>query len=80
MSDKMWTPVQTRILELLSDGLLHSKKELQACIDEYAGPNAVNNHLTTMRKKLRPMRQEIRCIEKNGESYFEHIRVLSIAE
>lgn len=57
-----FTPTEQRILDLLEDGLPHSRKDVIACLnDEMATRLNLNPHLTHLRNKLRPLGQTIIC-------------------
>jgi hypothetical protein len=75
-----WTPTQQKIINVLSDGQPHQKRELQDCLDELAEPNAIHVHVTLIRRKLRPVGEEILCVNRDGKSYFRHVRVVSIGD
>lgn len=50
-----FTPTQNRMFNLLSDGSIHSKEELHACLDdELSEQNMVPFHICNMRKVIRP--------------------------
>lgn len=79
MSDNL-TPTQLRILELLSDGRPHTRREMHACLDDdLAQPTAFERHLTGMRKILRPKGEDILCQRcRNGQdSYYVLVRLLA---
>lgn len=64
----VYTPIQRRIMHLLSDGKLHTKAELHKCIlDDLSENTTVNMHITFLRKKLRLIGQTIIC-ESYGQS------------
>ena len=78
-SDDGWTPTQRRMLEVLSDGLPHTKEELHAC----CGPSCVKNvrmHLSILRKKLRHKGQDIVCRFDKRVIKYQHVRLLVSAE
>lgn len=57
-----FTETQRKILDVLSDGMPHTKDELHACLsDELAALSAVDFHLTGIRKVIRPVGQDIIC-------------------
>ena len=72
-----FTPTQIRMLEILSDGLPHTKDELHKC----CGPSglwAVPNHVSSLRKKLNRRGQDIVCRKvQNGPMCYQHVRLLS---
>ncbi len=55
-----FTPTERRILSLLSDGLSHTREETLTCLnDEKAAPKALRVMLFHLRRKLRPLGQDI---------------------
>lgn len=66
------TPTQRRIMDLLSDGKLHTKQELRDTCgnDEYIDKNTVNVYLTNLRKKIRPIGQDVVCEIHNQVAYY----------
>lgn len=74
-----FTPTQTRILEVLSDGLMHPKCQLQACLnDDMATDRTLSVHLTYLRQILNPRGEDIVFINAGikGRGY-RHIRYIS---
>ncbi len=56
------TRVQARMLALLSDGQPHSRESLHALLwDTDAPVGNIHTHISTLRKKLRPLGQWIVC-------------------
>lgn len=73
-----FTPTEQRILTLLSDGLAHSKVELDRCVnDELAGSNTLSVHLARLRYKLDEVGQTILCNRRNGCVLYSHVRFIS---
>ncbi len=74
-----FTPTQQRIIDVLSDGKPHSRKELKGCLpDELAELKTVNVHIAHIRVKLRPIGEDIIC--EMGSMYqlgFRHVRLLT---
>lgn len=69
--------VQQRMLDVLSDGLSHTPKELQACLhDELGSITNIRAHLTHLRKKLRPMGSDVLCEMLNGETMYRQVRMM----
>lgn len=80
MSPKDFTPVQRKMLAVLSDGRPHKKTELHRCLyDELGESDNVFFHLSRMRKHLRPAGQDIICELYRGALYYRHIRLLAPA-
>jgi hypothetical protein len=76
-----FTPTQQRILKILSDGRPHSITELRTALnDELAVRCALKVHICHIRKKLRPIGQDI-LFEITGKidgTYYSyrHVRLL----
>lgn len=61
MADRL-QPVQQKILNLLSDGLWHSKEEVHGCLVDDMGPiDNISPHLYALRKYLHSKRLYIIC-------------------
>ena len=74
-----FTPTQQKIVDLLSDGLPHTRKEVHACLwDELSPLSNIKAHITAIRKKIRPLGQDIIC-EYNGKIHYRHVRLLASA-
>jgi hypothetical protein len=79
-ADVEFTPVQRRILAVLSDGMPHRKQELHPCLnDDLATSNAIQVHISAMRKILRPKGEDIVCEYNKMTYYYRHIRLLQSA-
>ena len=78
-----FTPIQERILQVLSDGRAHTKAELFACLDdELADRNgtAVNRQLGKMREQLRPNGEDIICEFYLKKYLYRHVRLIGRGE
>jgi hypothetical protein len=74
---KGFTPTQTAMLKVLSDGLPHSKAELHACLpDELSRPNSILRHLVDIRKVLRPRGQDVLCEYRDRARFYRWVRLL----
>ncbi len=63
-----FTPTQQRIMDVLGDGLPHSRAEIQLCLnDEMAVNGVVDCHIQQLRVKLRKDGHEVVC---RGGCYF----------
>lgn len=72
------TPTQQRILDLLSDGMRHSREEVFTCLnDELQKLENIQVHLCHLRKVLRPKGQDIVCELFQRRLYYRHIILLS---
>jgi DNA-binding response OmpR family regulator len=77
MASDSFTPIEGRVLEVLSDGLSHPRQELLDCLqDDQAARTALQMHVSRIRKKLRPQGQDIVCEVKGYGIYYRHVRLL----
>lgn len=72
-SNNGFTPTEKRIMNVLRDGLPHTKSELKNAIDEEC-PDQVDDaalkmHLSNMRTKLEPKCRGILCTERPSTRY-----------
>lgn len=78
------SPTQKAILDILSDGMPHTKPELRKCLpDELAGHGALNTAITRLRAILRPIGHDI-VFESRGHrgkdsGTFRHVILLTRA-
>lgn len=54
-----FTPTQQRIVDLLSDGLGHSKDEIYGLLLTAGHVNHIQQHISNIRRILRPVGQDI---------------------
>lgn len=72
-----FSPTQSKILAILSDGMPHSIEELQRCLwDEKGASHNVAAHLTAIRKVIRPRGEDIICQHLNHSHRYRHVRLL----
>lgn len=72
-----WTPIQTKMLEVLNDGKPHTKEELHACLNDDLAPiNNIYPHVSAINAKLRPYEQ---LILWEGNRY-RRVRILVYSE
>ncbi|MFA5376352.1 MAG: hypothetical protein WC455_11460 [Dehalococcoidia bacterium] len=72
-----FTPTQTAMLKVLSDGLPHSKAELHACLPDEMGPlKNISRHLGEIRKALRPRGQDVLCEYRDRARLYRWVRLL----
>lgn len=65
----MLTPTQRAILKVLSDGQLHRREELHACLVDELGPlSNVQPHISRLRKHLHG--QVICCVLCGQTTYY----------
>lgn len=78
MEEQKLTPTQSRMLNILSDGLPHSREELHACLNDDLGElSNIQPHISLLRKSLRRHGQEIECVNRAGNWFYRHVRVLA---
>ncbi len=79
MASARFTPTEQRILNLLSDGLPHSREEIRHCLsDELAPKAAIRPHIASIRRVLRLLGEDIIC-EINPKICYRHVRLLASA-
>lgn len=77
VTDNGYTPTQKIILKVLSDGQPHHKEELRSSMpDELCSIESLRVHITMLRKKLRPQKQDIICEIKNRRIFYRHVKLL----
>lgn len=75
-----YSPTQQAIITLLADGKSHHRCAIRDCVgDCYTSWAAVAMHLMALRKKLRPMGQDIICELRNATIYYRQVRMLHTA-
>ena len=75
--DIKWTPIQGKMIAMLSDGRRHTREELHTC----CGPSSVSTvryHLSEIRKKL-PDGEDIVVVFERRRLWYQHVRLLSSA-
>jgi hypothetical protein len=79
MPQDEFTPIQRRMLLVLSDGQPHAAAELHACLYERDAPlSNIQSHITAIRKRIRPKGQDIICVQ-NGETRYQHVVIVPIS-
>ena len=72
-----FTPTEHRMLELLSDGLRHTREELHACLfDDLAELASIQPHICRIRKRLVGRGEDILCVARNQTYFYQHVRLL----
>jgi len=75
-----WTPTEHRLMEKLSDGLPHTKRELKGCIDfdpDLVETGALKNHVSNIRKKLAPQGFTVVCVVWERKHCYQLYRPVS---
>lgn len=76
----MFTPTETKLLNVLSDGQAHTREELRVCLtDELVGPKALSVHIYRIRKMLNTRGETIVCEFRYRKYYYRHVRLLASA-
>jgi len=76
-SMSQYTPTEARLVDMLSDGKPHSRRELLTCIDDdQAVFSNLRWHLCSVRKKVKPLGEDILFISGNFQSGYQHVRTL----
>lgn len=76
MAVTTFTPVEQRMLNVLADGLNHTKQELFECLDDdLAQLKSITPHLTRLRRKLNPQGRDIVCIFMNRKTMYRQVLV-----
>lgn len=76
------TAVQNRMYEVLADGLIHSKAELFACLDDPDGNvSTIFAHISTMRPVLNRRGEHVEMIPpvKGRKTGYRLVRLLASA-
>ena len=78
--ERGFTETQRKMLAVLSDGMPHRPRELHACLwDEMGHTNNIQNHLSNIRKILRPKGQDIVCEIGRGVTWYRLVRLIGNA-
>lgn len=76
-----FTATEQRIMDVLADGEIHSREELQECCpgNSYGsnGPKAFQMHLSNIRKKINPKGLDVICQLQLRKSWFRLVRLVS---
>ncbi len=76
---KTFTPTESRMLEVLSDGKVHLRKELFDCLwdnDPQASRSNVNRHISSIRTKIKPIGGLIVCELVRRNIGYRHVKTL----
>ena len=73
-----FTKTQQALLQLLSDGQPHPRKDLIACLgDSLADRFTLNRALKNLRPKLRTRPEDIICELKHKGIHYRHVKLLA---
>lgn len=77
MASNEYTPTEQRILNLLADGLPHTRIEVFQCLwDDMGNLSNIRFHLSRLRGKLHRLGETIVCEIRNRRICYRHIRLL----
>lgn len=81
MARPKFTPTEQRFIDLLSDGLSHNRSEFVPLLyDELGRLATIRFHIMQIRRKLRPIGEDIVCEIPNGRTpHYRHVRLLHSA-
>jgi hypothetical protein len=72
-----FTGVRKKMVDLLADGLPHTRHELHACLSDELGPmKNISAHLAFIRKKLRTIGEDILCEFVARRMHYRRVRLL----
>jgi hypothetical protein len=72
-----YTPIQQRIIDLLSDGLPHERRDMLKCINPNSkNLNGLAVHIAFLRSKVRELRQDIVTELRRGGIYYRMVILL----
>lgn len=72
------TPTERKILDVLSDGLPHTRAEVHACLpDELGDMSNVWVHISNLRGKLRATGRDVACVYRNRRRHYQLFRLLA---
>lgn len=75
---ELFSPIQQRMLVVLSDGRPHSREELRQCLaDDLAQAASVSYHIALIRRALRPQGQDLICEYDRRRRFYRHVRLLA---
>lgn len=72
------TPTEEAILNVLSDGMPHTREELHTCLpDPLSAISAIQPHISHLRSKLVPIGHDIVCEFRDRQYMYRWIRLLT---
>lgn len=72
-----FSPTQQRIVDLLADSYPHSNDEIYGCLLTAGSVNHIKQHLSNIRKILRPRGQDIATLTHLGKTHYCLVRLLN---
>jgi DNA-binding winged helix-turn-helix (wHTH) protein len=75
-SRRSFTPIEARIIQVLSDGMAHTRQELHQCLDDdLSRLSSIQFHISNIRRKLRGRGEDVVCV-LDGTIKYRHIRLI----
>jgi hypothetical protein len=75
--NQKYTPTQTKIMSLLSDGVAHTMDEVREKLeDPLMGRNSVSFHFVKLRKLLHPKGLTILCVLENRKIKYRLVHLV----
>jgi len=75
--DTGFTKVQQEMLDILDDGLPHTRLELHACLpDPESALSSIQRHIAVIRKLIRPVGHDLICELVHRRICYRHVRLL----
>lgn len=72
------TPTQRRMMAVLGDGMIHSKQELHACLnDDMAQVELVVCHISLLRKRIGPIGQDVVYVNGRAGMGYRLVRLVA---
>lgn len=72
-----FSPTEQILVNILQDGMPHSKSELKAALDgEYTSDGSIRVHMHSIRKKLNPLGQTVICEFYKRNLAYRWVRLL----
>ena len=81
MDGNSYTPIERKLLDVLADGQPHTRDELmKAHGDIIVARQAIQGHLSRIRKRLRPQGLDILCVLRHRRIHYQQVRLLCAAQ
>lgn len=72
-----FTPVEARMIGVLSDGRPHRREQLHRClVDELGEVRNIRAHITRIRSKIRPHGEDVQCVRFRRRVCYQLVRLL----
>jgi hypothetical protein len=79
-----YTETEQKIVDSLSDGYPHSKQDLRQYLPDEIGAaegrSNLNQHISNIRKKMRPTGRDILCVRARGQVCYRQVLLIQTGE